>query len=284
MAATLVSSAKAFGGLVQKFVHKSAATQCEMTFTVFLPSKAKKGNEVSSLYYLSGLTCTPDNFITKAGAFAAAEREGIMLIAPDTSPRGVNIEGEDDSYDFGSAAGFYIDATTPKWSTHYNMYTYITQELPQIVEKELPVIPDNKSICGHSMGGHGALTIYLKNPGMYRSVSAFSPICNPTDCPWGKKAFEGYLGPDTEEWKKHDATLLMKAYQGPKTPILIDQGAADDFLEEQLKPEAFAAVCEQVAQPLSLRMQEGYDHSYYFISTFIDDHITFHSTAQGLTK
>eukprot|EP00465_Bigelowiella_longifila_P011432 CAMPEP_0185267520 /NCGR_PEP_ID=MMETSP1359-20130426/34623_1 /TAXON_ID=552665 /ORGANISM="Bigelowiella longifila, Strain CCMP242" /LENGTH=253 /DNA_ID=CAMNT_0027857913 /DNA_START=60 /DNA_END=821 /DNA_ORIENTATION=+ len=250
-----------------------------MTFTAFVPSKAAV-QKVPVLYYLSGLTCSPENFITKAGAFAAAEKHGVALIAPDTSPRDVNIEGEDDSYDFGSAAGFYVDATEPKWAKHYNMYSYVVSELPELVEEHLPVIEGSKSIFGHSMGGHGALTIYLKNPGAYQSVSAFSPICNPTDCPWGAKAFSGYLGEDNKEaWRDYDATLLMEKYCGPKTPILIDQGLDDSFLAEQLKPESFKAACNKSGVPLDLRMQEGYDHSYFFISTFIADHVDFHANA-----
>eukprot|EP00471_Norrisiella_sphaerica_P004474 CAMPEP_0184486156 /NCGR_PEP_ID=MMETSP0113_2-20130426/7697_1 /TAXON_ID=91329 /ORGANISM="Norrisiella sphaerica, Strain BC52" /LENGTH=279 /DNA_ID=CAMNT_0026867901 /DNA_START=20 /DNA_END=859 /DNA_ORIENTATION=+ len=272
----LVNSIKCFGGAVNKYVHKSGVTQCDMTFTVFLPSKAAT-QKVPSLYYLSGLTCTPENFITKAGAFAAAEREGIVLVAPDTSPRGVDIEGEDESYDFGSSAGFYMDATEPKWRKHYNMYSYITAELPELVREGLPVT-DAASIFGHSMGGHGALTIYLKNPGTYRSVSAFSPICNPTDCPWGVKAFSGYLGEENKEaWESYDAVLLLNNYSGPKTEILVDQGLEDSFLDEQLKPERLAKACEKAGIPLNLRMQEGYDHSYFFISTFVDDHIAFHA-------
>ncbi|GAB5364032.1 hypothetical protein AAMO2058_000934800 [Amorphochlora amoebiformis] len=273
-----VSSIKAFGGLVQKFVHKSASLNCEMTYTVFLPSIVRE-SKAPVLYYLSGLTCTPDNFITKAGAFAAAERHGIILVAPDTSPRGVDIPGEDDSYDFGSAAGFYVDATEAPWSSHYKMYTYVVEDLPAVIQQSLPVIPGAQSITGHSMGGHGALTIYLKNPGMYRSVSAFSPICNPTQCPWGEKAFSGYLGDNKQAWESHDATVLMSEYDGPKNSILIDQGTADQFLEEQLMPHRFQQACEGSGVPLYLRMQEGYDHSYFFISTFIEDHISFHSLA-----
>mmetsp|Transcript_31337 Transcript_31337/g.76442 ORF Transcript_31337/g.76442 Transcript_31337/m.76442 type:complete len:283 (-) Transcript_31337:43-891(-) len=277
--ASLASSVRCFGGFVKKFVHQSSALKCEMTFTAFIPSSAATGNaKASCLYYLSGLTCSPENFITKAGAFRAAEEKGIVLIAPDTSPRGIDIEGQDDSYDFGSAAGFYLDATEPKWAEHYNMYTYITKELKEIVNAELPVSEEKQSIFGHSMGGHGALTIYLKNPGLYRSVSAFSPICNPTDCPWGVKAFTGYLGAENKEaWDEYDATLLLSSYEGPKTPILVDQGTEDTFLEEQLKPQRLEDACEQAGVPLKLRMQDGYDHSYYFISTFVEDHINFHA-------
>jgi len=212
------------------------------------------------------------NFITKAGAQRYASQYGIFLVAPDTSPRGCNIPGEADSWDFGVGAGFYVDATEEKWKKNYNMYSYVTKELSEIVNKHFPVIPDRQSISGHSMGGHGALICTLKNPGEYKSCSAFSPICNPVICPWGKKAFSGYLGSDEETWKAYDATELTKSYTGPSPNILIDQGTEDKFLEEQLLPHSL-----QAAKHVQVRMQKGYDHSYYFISTFIEDHIAHHA-------
>ncbi|KJE96801.1 esterase D/formylglutathione hydrolase, variant 1 [Capsaspora owczarzaki ATCC 30864] len=229
---TEVSSAKCFGGVVKQFKHRSAVLDCDMTFVVFLPAaarvidvanKERNPQDVPALYWLSGLTCNDQNFITKAGAQRAAAKHDIILVCPDTSPRGCNIPGETDSWDFGAGAGFYVDATEDKWSKHYNMYTYITAELQAIVEENFNVNPERQSIFGHSMGGHGALICALKNPGMYKSVSAFAPICHPTQCPWGTKAFSGYLGADKETWKEWDATLLTESYNGPRMEVLIDQ-------------------------------------------------------------
>lgn len=249
-----------------------------MTFQVFLPSVSEK-KRVPALYWLSGLTCNEDNFIHKAGVFKSAEKAGMAVICPDTSPRGAGIEGEDEGWDFGSGAGFYVNATEPVWCEHYRMYDYVTKELPEICEGELP-ITDMRSISGHSMGGHGALICFLKNPSMYCSVSAFSPICNPTMCDWGKKAFTGYLGPEKENWKEYDATHLLSSYKGPKSKILIDQGADDEFLTVgQLLPENFARVAKEVNHPVELRMQDGYDHSYFFIASFVEDHIQHHNQA-----
>jgi len=235
-----------------------------------------------ALYWLSGLTCTDENFSQKSGFARAAAARGLAIVLPDTSPRGVTIEGADDSYDFGSGAGFYVDATEVKWAGHYHMYSYVTSELPSVVAATFPdELSGKKAISGHSMGGHGALTLYLKNPGMYASVSAFSPICHPTNCPWGVKAFTGYLG-STDAGKPHDAVELINAYDGAPFPILVDQGAADNFLVgdvNQLQPEALKAACAAKGLPLDMRMQEGYDHSYFFISSFIDDHINFHADA-----
>ena len=232
------------------------------------------------LYYLSGLTCTDDNFTTKAGAQRAAAAHGIALVAPDTSPRGAGSPGEDDNWDFGTGAGFYVDATTPGFTEHYNMYSYITAELPELINSQFNVDPARKSICGHSMGGHGSLMAALKNPGMYKSASAFSAICNPMNCPWGTKAFTGYLGEDKEAWKGYDASVLAAAYAGPKLSLLLDQGGADEFLEKkQLLPEVLVeAAAPNAALDVELRMQPGYDHSYYFIATFIEDHINFAAT------
>jgi S-formylglutathione hydrolase len=273
---TMLSSAKCFDGMVKKYSHKSQVLQCTMKFTVFVPPQAQS-QKVPVLYWLSGLTCTDENFITKAGAQRAAAKYGIFLVCTDTSARGVQIEGQDDSYDFGSGAGFYLTATEEKWKAHYNMYDYITKEIPDLINANFPVHPDKQSISGHSMGGHGALICSLKNPGKYKSVSAFSPICNPINCPWGIKAFTGYLGSDKETWKAWDATELIKSYNGPDLHLLIDQGLEDGFYKEkQLLTENFKEVCKQ---SLQLRMLEGYDHSYYFILTFIDDHIKHHAKA-----
>eukprot|EP00761_Pharyngomonas_kirbyi_P012889 gb/GECH01012916.1/.p1 GENE.gb/GECH01012916.1/~~gb/GECH01012916.1/.p1 ORF type:complete len:285 (+),score=68.30 gb/GECH01012916.1/:1-855(+) len=274
-----VGENKCFGGYVRRYEHQSSVTRCKMTFSVYIPPKNKDDQKFPILYYLSGLTCTDQNFITKSGAQQYAAKHGIILIAPDTSPRGIEIEGEDDSYDFGTGAGFYVDATEEKWRSHYNMYSYVVEELPSVIKDLLPEAdPDRVSITGHSMGGHGALICFLKNPNLYKSVSAFAPICNPINCDWGKKAFSGYLGSNQESWKAYDASELVQAYDGPKTQILIDQGTADNFLsQKQLLPEAFEEACKKVNCPLDLRMQDGYDHSYYFISTFMGEHIEFHA-------
>ena len=275
-----ISSARCFGGFQKVFEHQSSVLQCLMKFAIYLPPQIDT-DKVPVLYWLSGLTCTEQNFITKAGAQRFLSSLGIALVAPDTSPRGCNIEGEDDSYDFGSGAGFYVDATEEKWKENYKMYSYVTSELPELIQANFNVNPAKKSIFGHSMGGHGALICTLKNPGMYRSVSAFSPICNPINCPWGQKAFTGYLGTDREEWKKWDATELVKIYKGPPfSYVFIDQGKADNFLSEgQLLPENFVQSAQDGGVPVVLRMQEDYDHSYYFIATFIEDHIRHHAAA-----
>lgn len=301
---TLTSSAKCFGGLVNKYTHQSLSTKTAMAFSVFLPPKAQQ-QKVPAVYFLSGLTCTEDNFIQKAGACKYAAAKNIALICPDTSPRGLSIAGEHDGWDFGSGAGFYVNATTDEWKDNYNMYDYVTKELPALVETELPVTA-KKSVMGHSMGGHGALVCYLKNPGMYQSVSAFSPICNPTQCPWGDKAFTGYLGPDKASWEEYDATCLVgkfaerdnelgtgerqgegqggepstKRRKADRGKILIDQGAEDSFLKsKQLLPENFGKACQEAQHPVDIRMQEGYDHSYWFIQSFIEDHMEHHAGA-----
>jgi S-formylglutathione hydrolase len=247
-----------------------------MTFGIFLPSASLRG-PCPVLYWLSGLTCTEQNFITKAGAQAHAERHGIILVAPDTSPRGEGVP-DDPAYDLGCGAGFYVNATEEPWSRHYKMYDYIITELPALIEASFPAMPDRRGIFGHSMGGHGALIAALKNPGRYRSVSAFSPIGAPTSSPWGEKAFRAYLGEDPEAWRAYDAASLV-ASATERLPILVDQGDADQFLENQLKPELFKKACEAAGHPLTLRMQPGYDHSYYFIATFVGDHIDHHAAA-----
>ena len=277
-APTLISSVKCFGGSQKIFEHASDVLKCKMKFAVFFPTKADE-EKVPVLYWLSGLTCTEQNFVTKAGAQRCAEKYGLMIVAPDTSPRGCGIEGEDDSWDFGTGAGFYVDATQEKWKTNYNMYSYITSELPAIVHANFPTLNDKQSVFGHSMGGHGALVCALKNPGLYLSVSAFAPICNPINCPWGQKAFNGYLGSDQSSWKDWDATELVGRYNGPPFPyILIDQGKEDNFLKQgQLLPENFVDACRKVSMPVVLRMQEEYDHSYYFIASYMEEHIKHHA-------
>lgn len=284
--ATIKSTVRLFGGTLQRMTHASTACKCDMTFAVFLPPQASS-KAVPVLYWLSGLTCTDENFSQKAGFARAAASRGVAIVMPDTSPRGITIEGADDSYDFGSGAGFYVNATESKWAEHYNMYSYVTDELPRLVEATFAgqLLADKKSIFGHSMGGHGALTIGLKNPTAYASISAFSPICHPTNCPWGVKAFTGYLG-SVEAGKAHDACELIKAYSGPPLKILIDQGGADNFLVgdvNQLQPEELIKACgsKEGVVSCNVRMQAGYDHSYFFISTFIDDHINYHADALG---
>lgn len=253
-----------------------------MRFGLFLPPSAAY-SRVPVLYWLSGLTCTEENFIIKAGAQRVAAQLGIALITPDTSPRGLGIPGEEESYDLGTGAGFYVDATQAPWSQGYRMYSYITQELRALIEANFSIDPTRVGIFGHSMGGHGALTIAIKNPDYYKSVSAFSPICSPAQCPWGEKAFNAYLGPNLLEWQDYDATALIAArgWKGPA--ILIDQGTDDQFLKDQLKPELLREACKRADVTLNLRMQEGYDHSYFFIASFIEDHLRFHGVVSGLT-
>jgi len=247
-----------------------------MIFSAYVPPQARNGAKLPVIYWLSGLTCTDDNFTHKAGAQQYAAEHGVILVAPDTSPRGLDLPEEHDAYDFGSGAGFYINATQSPWDVNYRMEAYVTEELPKVAASVLPM-SDAASIMGHSMGGHGALSLALKNPGMYRSVSAFSPICNPINCDWGKKAFKGYLGEEEEAWKAHDATELIKTYQGPELNILIDQGAKDNFYPEQLLPANFQDACDTAGVKADVRIHEGYDHSYYFIATFIEEHIKHHA-------
>ena len=271
-----------FGGTVGYYSHPSDVCNCEMRFAVFVPPQAQAG-PVPVLYYLSGLTCTEDNFTAKAGAQRYAAEHGLMLVAPDTSPRGEDIP-DGDGWDFGTGAGFYVDATQAPWSTHYNMYSYVVHELPELIAQEFSVRRDRMGIFGHSMGGHGALVCGLRNPDLFKSISAFAPIAAPSQCPWGKKAFSGYLGADTEAWRAYDATELVKEQaQGSDRTILIDQGSDDSFLaQNQLLPEVFEVACKAAGQPLILRMQPGYDHSYFFIASFMGDHLRHH--ADVLTK
>jgi S-formylglutathione hydrolase len=274
---TLREQHACFGGSVRYYSHASHACNGEMRFSVFLPPQAAD-QPVPVLYYLSGLTCTADNFTTKAGAQRYAAEHGLMLVAPDTSPRNTGIPGEDDDWDLGSGAGFYVDATAAPWQAHYRMYSYIIQELPTLIQAHFPVRADRQGIFGHSMGGHGALVCGLRNPQLFKSISAFAPITAPTQCPWGAKAFSHYLGADITQWRQYDASELVKTLADPTRPILIDQGAADPFLaQKQLLPEVFETACQQAKQPLTLRLQAGYDHSYYFIATFMEDHIRHHA-------
>jgi len=270
-----IGSSKTFGGFTNMYSHKSEICGGEMKFSVFLPPQSES-DLVPTLYWLSGLTCNHENFITKAGAQKYAAKYGIMLICPDTSPRGSGVEGEDVDYDLGSGAGFYINAITEKWSKNYRMEDYIIHELTSIICSNFPVIEGRESIFGHSMGGHGALTLAFKHPGRFSSVSAFSPICAPSQCPWGEKVFSHYLGQDREVWKKHDANELVQISK-LEIPILIDQGSDDQFLEKELNFELFKQNCKKQNQELNARLQSGYDHSYNFISTFVGDHIQHHS-------
>ena len=274
----LISEHACFGGVQRFYRHASATIGLPMRFSVFLPAQAQDG-PVPALVYLAGLTCNEETFMTKAGAQRAAAEHGMALIAPDTSPRGANVPGEADSWDFGLAAGFYLDATQAPWATHYRMESYLIQELLPLVSQALPIDGQRLGITGHSMGGHGALTLALRYPDLFRSVSAFAPICAPSQCPWGQKAFTGYLGTDTTTWQAHDATALMagKAHAPFPAGILIDQGLADKFLAEQLHPHRLEAACAHIGQPLTLRRHAGYDHGYYFVSTFMADHVAHHA-------
>lgn len=275
----LIKTNKMYGGYNKRYSHDSEVLGCKMVFTVYYPPQAAQA-QVPVLYYLSGLTCNDENFIQKAGAQRSAAKHGIALVAPDTSPRGLGVPGEADSWDFGVGAGFYVDATQPKWA-QWRMYSYVTKELPQVLRSLPELNVDKASMMGHSMGGHGALVIGLRNPGDYASISAFAPICNPINVPWGHKAFSGYLGDDREAWKQYDATQLLGSYAGPCRSILVDTGTADDFLAVQLKPEALEAAAAAAGDKVKLvsRMQDGYDHSYFFIATFMDDHIEHHAKA-----
>jgi S-formylglutathione hydrolase len=277
-APTLVKDYRCFGGTLGFYSHSSEVCGVEMKFSVYLPPQATS-QPVPILYFLSGLTCTEENFMMKAGAQRYAAEHGLMLVAPDTSPRNTGIPGENETWDFGSGAGFYVDAMVEPWSRHYQMYSYVTAELPNLIKEYFPANSDREGIFGHSMGGHGALICALKNGDRYQSVSAFSPIAAPMRCPWGQKALSNYLGSDQELWKAYDASeLVLKADYG--LPILIDQGSTDTFLaEQQLLPEVFEQACQKVGQPLTLRMQPDYDHSYYFIASFVGDHIRHHASA-----
>jgi S-formylglutathione hydrolase len=267
---------RCFGGIQGVYRHDSSATRCAMEFAVYQPPQAEH-HKVPVLYWLSGLTCTWANFTEKAGAQRHAAERGLMVVAPDTSPRGVNLPGEDDAYDFGSGAGFYVDATATPWAQHYRMYSYVTKELPALVEASFPVDRKRQGIFGHSMGGHGALVCALRNPDRYRSLSAFAPIAAPMRCPWGEKALSGYLGDDRETWREYDATEVARRAEW-STEVLVDQGTADDFLDEQLKPHLLQEAFRSAGIPLSLRYQAGYDHSYYFMASFMADHVAHHAS------
>ena len=281
MSLETISEQRCFGGTQGFYSHASEATGTSMRFALFLPPAARR-HRVPVLYYLAGLTCTEETATIKAGAQQHAARFGLALVMPDTSPRGAGIQSEDDDWDFGTGAGFYLDAALEPWSAHYNMYHYVTDELRTLVEGGFPVDNERTGIFGHSMGGHGALTIALKNPYHYVSVSAFAPICAPMRCPWGEKAFTCYLGEDRDAWKAYDSCELV-ADRPIDAHILIDQGQDDQFLAEQLHPQLFQDACRASGQALTLRMQAGYDHSYYFIASFMAEHIAHHAGALGVS-
>lgn len=276
-----VSANKCFNGTQFVYEHSSAELKCDMKFAVYLPESAKS-KRLPVLIWLSGLTCNEQNFITKSGFQRLASQHEIVVVCPDTSPRGVPIEGDSERYDFGVGAGFYVNATEPKWSTNYRMYSYVNDELHQVIKKNFNNNEEqlDVSIFGHSMGGHGALISFLKNPGKYRSVSAFAPIVNPVNCPWGQNAFTGYLGSDKEKWNEYDATCLVKKYSGEACRIFIDQGSDDQFLKQDqlLSDNIVAASKENSAVQVDLRYQDGFDHSYYFIASFVEDHFNFHKS------
>jgi S-formylglutathione hydrolase len=273
-----IGTNQSFGGQQLRYKHQSAVLNCEMTFSIYLPPQAQKG-PVPVLYWLSGLTCNDENFVQKAGAQQHAAEQGIAIVCPDTSPRGDGVADDPDgAYDMGLGAGFYVNATQQPWAEHYQMYSYILDELPRLINKEFPVDGERISISGHSMGGHGALTIALKNPQRFKSVSAFAPICSPLNCPWGDKVLSNYLGDDRQTWKHYDAVELIKQAQ-QHLPVLVDQGTADNFLTEQLKTELLVSAGQVADFPIQIRMQPDYDHSYFFIATFMAEHIKFHARA-----
>lgn len=273
----MLSENVCFDGVQGVYKHSSATCQCDMTFAVYLPPQAKV-EKVPVLWYLSGLTCTHENAMTKAGAQGWAAKHGIALVFPDTSPRGDDV-ADDEAYDLGQGAGFYVDATENPWKPHFNMWRYVTEELPELIVKEFPILEEKQGITGHSMGGHGALTIAMTMPERYQSVSAFAPIANPTASDWGQKQLGAYLGPDKSGWAAHDASILM-AERGFHTPVLIDQGAADNFLD-LLKPEALQDAIAKRKQPATFRLQDGYDHSYFFVQSFMEDHLKHHAALLG---
>lgn len=273
----IVSEVKLFGGRQIQFKHPSKTNLCDMTGSIYLPPQAEQ-KSVPVLYWLSGLTCTDENFVHKSGAQRYAAEHGIAIVTPDTSPRGDVVPDDADAgWDFGLGAGFYVSAIQQPWAQHYQMYDYVVHELPKLINQHFPVNGAKQSIFGHSMGGHGALTIALKNPKQYQSVSAFAPICSPLNCPWGEKALSNYIGDNKEEWKQYDSCELIRTSSKQKFELLVDQGDADNFLQEQLKPELLQTACDESDYPLQLRMQKGYDHSYYFIASFIGEHIAFHA-------
>jgi S-formylglutathione hydrolase len=278
----IVSEHACFGGRQLFCSHESVEVALPMKFSVYLPPQAQAGGKLPAVMYLAGLTCTEETFAMKAGAQRIAAELGLVLISPDTSPRGAKMVGEADSWDFGVGAGFYLDATHAPWSAYWRMESWLMQELLPLLAAEMPVDGGRIGVFGHSMGGHGALTLALRHPGRFRTLSALAPICAPSRCPWGEKAFTGYLGADRTAWVGHDATELMTERDSAPYPggILIDQGLEDKFLAEQLHPHLFEAACQAAGQPLTLRRHAGYDHGYYFVSTFMEDHLRFH--AQGL--
>ncbi|MEY2874340.1 MAG: hypothetical protein RLZZ373_1711 [Pseudomonadota bacterium] len=277
----LVGEHGCFGGVQRFYRHVSREIGLPMRFALFLPKQALAGEALPLLTFLAGLTCTEETFAMKAGAQRAAAAHGLALLMPDTSPRGAGLIGEAEHWDFGVGAGFYLDATQPPWAGHWRMESYLLRELIPAVAAQFGLDGRRLGLSGHSMGGHGALTLALRHPGRFASVSAFAPICAPTQCPWGRKAFAGYLGQDTSTWGDHDASVLMARQEGAPYPegILIDQGLADKFLAEQLHPEAFEAACASVGQPLTLRRHAGYDHGYYFIASVVEDHVAHHARA-----
>ena len=279
----LLSAQRCFDGEQRFYQHESAVIGLPMHFGAYLPPQALRGEKCATLFYLAGLTCTEQTFVIKAGAQRLAAELGLILVTPDTSPRGANVPGEADMWDFGVGAGFYVDATQAPWNVHYGMYSYIVDELHALLCRELPVDAARLGIFGHSMGGHGALTLALKNPDTFKSVSAFAPIASPLRCPWGEKALTGYLGADRATWRDYDATALIadRGWSGP--PILVDQDTADKFLDVQLKPELLREACAAAGVPLQLRLHTGYDHSYYFIATWMEDHLRFHAANLALS-
>ena len=271
-----ISVNKIFNGQQAQYQHQSTSLQCEMQFSVFLPQQAKH-HKVPVLYWLSGLTCTDQNFVTKAGGQQAATDLGIAIVCPDTSPRGQGVPDDPDgAWDFGLGAGFYVNATEEPWIKNYQMYDYIVNELPVLISSKFAIDINNAAISGHSMGGHGALTIALKNPEKFKSVSAFSPIVSPLNCPWGEKALSNYIGGDRDKWSQYDACELVKQ-SDKQLPILVDQGTADNFLEKQLKTNLLEKASEKANYPITIRYQDGYDHSYFFIASFIKEHLEFHN-------
>ena len=273
-----IGANQSFGGQQLRYKHQSTTLNCEMTFSVYLPPQANKG-PVPVLYWLSGLTCTDENFVQKAGAQQYAAEHGIAIVCPDTSPRGEGVADDPEgAYDMGLGAGFYVNATQQPWAEHYQMYSYVVDELSAIINTEFPIDGQRASISGHSMGGHGALIIALKNPGRFKSVSAFAPICSPLNCPWGNKTLSNYLGENLEDWKQYDTVGLVKQ-STVQLPVLVEQGEGDNFLAEQLKTELLIRASEEAEFPMQIRLQSEYDHSYFFIATFIGEHIAFHARA-----
>ena len=278
-----IGANQSFGGQQLRYKHQSAVLNCEMTFSIYLPPPASQG-PVPVLYWLSGLTCTDENFVQKAGAQQHAAEHGIAVVCPDTSPRGEGVADDPDAaYDMGLGAGFYVNATQQPWAEHYQMYSYVVDELPALINAQFPVDGQRAAVSGHSMGGHGALSIALKKPGQFKSVSAFSPICSPLNCPWGHKTLGNYLGADRDSWAQYD-TVALVAEASEHLPVLVDQGEADNFLDEQLKTPLLIEAAKRAGFPMDIRMQPEYDHSYFFIATFIEEHMAFHARALGASK